>query len=244
MVIPHKQTEPYRLIDPRNGETFYVGKGQGDRVFVHAKGLVEDESGDPVDPKLQRIREIISASLEVGHIIHRHGMEEKVAYEVEAALIDSYAGLTNRVEGHGAGTFGSRYVEEIIAQYAAEPFVVKERLMLIFVGGTYHKRSIYDAARCVWRIDVKRARTYKLVLAHRNGIVVGAFRPQRWLKATPQNFGMLEDWDSKDLSKRWGFKGDEASAETKALYVGKRVPAKYRRKGIQSPVLYCHPDDS
>ena len=28
----------YRLIDPRNGETFYVGKGQGDRVFAHAKG--------------------------------------------------------------------------------------------------------------------------------------------------------------------------------------------------------------
>ena len=28
----------YRLIDPRNGETFYVGKGQGDRVFEHARG--------------------------------------------------------------------------------------------------------------------------------------------------------------------------------------------------------------
>ena len=24
----------YRLIDPRNGETFYVGKGKGDRVFA------------------------------------------------------------------------------------------------------------------------------------------------------------------------------------------------------------------
>ena len=28
----------YRLIDPRNGETCYVGKGKGDRVFVHARG--------------------------------------------------------------------------------------------------------------------------------------------------------------------------------------------------------------
>ncbi len=25
----------YRLIDPRNGETFYVGKGVGNRVFHH-----------------------------------------------------------------------------------------------------------------------------------------------------------------------------------------------------------------
>ena len=23
----------YRLIDPRNGETFYVGKGKGNRIF-------------------------------------------------------------------------------------------------------------------------------------------------------------------------------------------------------------------
>jgi len=27
----------YRLIDPRNGETFYVGKGKGNRVFVAAR---------------------------------------------------------------------------------------------------------------------------------------------------------------------------------------------------------------
>ena len=27
----------YRLIDPRNGQTFYVGKGKGNRVFSHAK---------------------------------------------------------------------------------------------------------------------------------------------------------------------------------------------------------------
>ena len=27
----------YRLIDPRNGETFYVGKGEGNRVFAHIR---------------------------------------------------------------------------------------------------------------------------------------------------------------------------------------------------------------
>ena len=30
----------YRLIDPRNGETFYVGKGQGQRVFDHVSGAI------------------------------------------------------------------------------------------------------------------------------------------------------------------------------------------------------------
>ena len=35
----------YRLIDPRNGQTFYVGKGKGNRVFEHAQG-VEDDPDD------------------------------------------------------------------------------------------------------------------------------------------------------------------------------------------------------
>lgn len=26
----------YRLVDPRNGQTFYVGKGKGNRIFAHA----------------------------------------------------------------------------------------------------------------------------------------------------------------------------------------------------------------
>ena len=234
----------YRLIDPRNGETFYVGKGQEDRVFAHANGLVSDDAADISDPKLRRIKEIQAVGMEVGHVIHRHGMEEAVAYEVEAALIDAYPGLTNLVEGHGHCTFGSRHVEEVIAQYGADPFVAKEPLMLIYIGGTYLHRSIYDAVRSVWRVNVKRAEKYKLVLAHRNGVVVGAFRPHKWLAATRENFGDLENWESKDLSNRHGFVGQEAEQEIWEYYVRKRVPSRYRRKGIQTAVLYCHPDDA
>ena len=62
-------------------------------------GLVAVGDGDVSDPKLQRIKEIAGAGLEVAHVIHRHGMEDRVAYEVEAALIDAYPGLTNKVRG-------------------------------------------------------------------------------------------------------------------------------------------------
>src|SRR5882762_6158867 len=92
------QTYVYRLIDPRNGETFYVGKGQGDRVFSHIRGEQKLE-GEDLDPKLERIRAIRLADFEVAHVIHRHGMDDTTAVEVEAALIDAYPGLTNIVGG-------------------------------------------------------------------------------------------------------------------------------------------------
>ncbi|MCH7911203.1 MAG: hypothetical protein IIB38_16510 [Candidatus Hydrogenedentes bacterium] len=36
-VAEHLKWYVYRLIDPRNGQTFYVGKGKGDRVFAHIR---------------------------------------------------------------------------------------------------------------------------------------------------------------------------------------------------------------
>jgi hypothetical protein len=64
----------YRLIDPRNGETFYVGKGKDNRVFMHVKGELGADA-DIFTEKLQRIREIRVEGFEVAHVIHRHGMD-------------------------------------------------------------------------------------------------------------------------------------------------------------------------
>jgi hypothetical protein len=72
------KTYVYRLIDPRNGETFYVGKGNGNRVFAHIRGeeCLED---DEINNELKRIRQIRLAGFEVAHVIHRHGMDEATA---------------------------------------------------------------------------------------------------------------------------------------------------------------------
>ena len=59
----------YMLIDPRNGHTFYVGRGQGDRVFAHVSGSVREDEEDNGDDdsmplKLRVIRGIRMLSSE------------------------------------------------------------------------------------------------------------------------------------------------------------------------------------
>ena len=75
-VSDHLKYYVYRLIDPRNGETFYVGKGKDNRVFNHVKCALGNDADDLTD-KLRRIREICNLGLEVGHVIHRHGWMSK-----------------------------------------------------------------------------------------------------------------------------------------------------------------------
>ena len=227
----------YRLVDPRNGETFYVGKGQGDRIFAHSQGvLLPTPDEDASDLKSQRIKEILAIGLDVGHVVHRHGISSsKVAYEVEAALIDAYPGLTNRVGGHGSGEYGSQHVEEIIRAYEAEPFEVREPLILISIGVLFNREeySVYEAVRAVWKLDVARAKRHNPVLARHKALVVGAYRPDEWLEATPENFPRLE----AEAPGRWGFKGKRAD-DVWDDYVGKRVPDRFLKKGAANPVRY------
>ena len=232
----------YRLIDPRNGETFYVGKGKDDRVFSHARGQLTDEEGEISDPKLRRVKEIRAVGLEVSHIIHRHGLDERAAYQVEAALIDAYPGLTNKVRGQGARDYGSRHVEEIINEYAGEEFKVKEPLLLISIGVYYYLRDDpYDAVRYAWKLDRRRRESCKLVLASLRGVIVGAYRPTKWLPATRENFRDLADGDMEGYV---GFVGGDAETEVWDYYVGKRVPGRYRKPGSRNPRRYCYPDDA
>ena len=57
-VVAKLRTYVYRLIDPRNGETFYVGKGQGNRVFAHIRAE-QSLDGDELDNKMTRIQKSI-----------------------------------------------------------------------------------------------------------------------------------------------------------------------------------------
>ena len=64
---------------------FYIGKGVGNRVFEHLNLSIK-EKGDSL--KLDFIKSLIESDVLINHIIIRHGLDEKEAFEVEASLIN------------------------------------------------------------------------------------------------------------------------------------------------------------
>ena len=172
----------YRLIDPRNGETFYVGKGQGNRVFQHARAALKANESAEADLRLETIREIKHQNLEAIYLIHRHNMSKNVALEVEAALIDAYPGLTNKVSGHGSNDYGTANVDQIRARYAAKTieYDPSHNIMVIKTKWSTVERDggIYEAVRGRWRVNQQRANRVHYVLALIDGICRGVFVPE------------------------------------------------------------------
>lgn len=228
-------TYVYRLIDPRNGETFYVGKGRGNRVVAHIRGE-EDLTGDELDNKLRRIREIRLAGFEVAHVIHRHGMDNATAFEVEAALIDAYPGLTNVAGGYGTSDFGAMHAREIIQRYSAEPAVFEHKALLISVNRSATEASLYEATRYAWKISRKKAMQADVILSTLQGLIVGAFVADDWLEASAENFP-----SRIAVPGRLGFTGREAPPHLVERYVGKRVPDEYRKPSAANPIKYTWP---
>lgn len=231
-VVDKLKTYVYRLIDPRNGETFYVGKGKGNRVFAHIRA--EIDSDDPGE-KLKRIHEIRAAGFDIAHVIHRHGMDDSTAFDVEAALIDAYPGLTNAVTGSGSNEFGAMHAQEIVNKYQAVPAEFQHRAIIINVNRSATETSLYEATRYAWKIDSKKAARAELVLAVRFGLIVAVFIAERWLAATTENFPGREP-----VHGRFGFVGNEAPDTLRRLYIAKRLPDDFRKQGAANPIKYTY----
>jgi hypothetical protein len=231
-VIDKLKTYVYRLIDPRNGETFYIGKGKGNRVFAHIKAEIDTD--DP-NEKLKRIYEIRAAGFDVAHVIHRHGLDDKIAFVVEAALIDAYPGLTSPLMGVGSNEFGAMHAQEIVNKYQAEPAHFQHRAVIINVNRTATESSLYEATRYAWKINTKKASRAEIIVAVRFGLIVAVFVADEWLPATIEHFPEREPSPG-----RYGFIGSEASETLRRMYIGKRLPDEYRKQGASNPIKYTY----
>ena len=221
----------YRLIDPRDFQTFYVGRGVGNRVFQHAKAELNhfEDDEDGLTTKLQQIREIRLSGKEVICVIHRYGLTKEQAMEVESALIDCYAGLTNLISGYGSDR-GVITADDLQASFERPIYEEPTEIDYIIIKTSNNavqiaQGSLYDATRRAWRANLERASKVKIVLSVIGGIVKEVYEIDEWYKST-------------EFDGRIEFKGKPANREIANLFRGKQIPEYYRKQGMSSPFLY------
>ena len=222
----------YLLIDPDTDEIFYIGKGTGNRIFAH---LNEAVSQDTETVKLDRIRAIHARGKVVRHIIQRHGLTEKEAFEVEAALIDfvGLTDLTNRVLGHHSHDRGAMTITEVVAAYDAPQVLITEPVILVIINRLYQRGmsadDLYEVTCGNWHIG-KRRNKADYVFAVSNSLIRQVYRGQRWFPVQARNA-------TAKIQTRWRFDGQ--IAPEMQHYVGGSV-ANYITLGAQNPIKYVN----
>ncbi len=214
----------YLYLDPRNKEIFYVGKGEGDRVFAHLEEQSESK-------KMQRIKEIRTAGFEPHLEILRHNLpDEDTAYLLESAVIDllGIPPLTNRVKGHDSSEFGRMTITQIVGEYNLENAEIDDPVLLIRINQNfYHGMSameLYENTRGIWKLGERRE-TARYALAVYRGVVREVFHIESWHPAgsTPYT---TRDEDLTDSAK-WEFVGDVAGEEIRQKYLFKSVKDRF-----------------
>lgn len=216
----------YRLVDPRTLHTFYVGKGCGDRVFNHINDVNSLVSKDETIETLKgkQILDIHLAGKEVICIIHRRGLSESTAFEVESALIDCYPGLTNVQSGHYSDR-GVISVEDLEALATAAVYSEPAEKYVIIkttLGAINATGDLYKATQSAWQANLSHAKRYKYVLSVVYGIVREVYEVSQW----------------HQIGDRIGFDGAPTTNANLRDLIGKLIPAYYRKKGMARPFLY------
>ena len=228
-VIEKLEYYVYFLEDPRTDEMFYIGKGFGNRIFHHVNGALE--TGVKSD-KLDRIRNIINSGYEVKHYILRHGLNEAVAFELEAAFIDLIGteNLSNLQSGHYSSDFGLKTPGEIVAMYEAEELSTMEPVLLFNINKLYRRDmtmwEIYDATRKFWILGPRRE-SVKYGIAVYRGLTREIYIIRKWFPV------------SINGRTRWGFKGRRANERISEELKYKSVKSHFRR-GATNPVKYLN----
>lgn len=219
----------YFLQDPRTDDVFYVGKGVGNRVFNHLDCAIET---DGEAEKLEIIREIISSGRKVKHFILRHGLTEKIAFEIEASLIDFVGmnNLSNLQGGHYSSDYGLKTADEISAMYEAEELSTTEPIMLININRLYRRDMIdtelYDATRKSWVVGSRKEKAQYAIATYR-GLTREVYKIEEWYPIEVKG------------KTRWGFNGAKASKEIRDKLRYKSI-ASFFSKGAANPIKYLN----
>lgn len=235
------KTYVYVYIDPRNNKPFYIGRGQGDRVFDH----LSDET-DSV--KVAVIKELDSLRLKPTIEILRHGLSQEESKLVESVCIDllGLENLTNEVKGKYSRQYGRSSIEDLVRRYDAPPVTIDiERCIAININKTYRPgmsaRQLYECTRGVWPLKEANINTAEYALAVYQEVILEVYKIEKWFSA-----GAVFSERVHLSSMRVEFVGNLAPIISQK-YKGKSLPGLFS-SGARFPVRYIncgpHANDS
>ncbi|GAA1731192.1 hypothetical protein GCM10009832_11380 [Dietzia kunjamensis subsp. schimae] len=249
----------YALVDPRTEQIFYVGKGHGERIFAHARAAaIKQDEG--MNVKLDRIRDITKSGRSVGVYVIRHGIpSEKLAYEIEAAVIDTMKlanilsdddaaePLTNIVSGHRSAQVGLMDLPTLVSEYTAprapditEPSLLIRisRLWTPTISEIDGGQGLYEATRQWWKLGERRGKA-RYAFAVSNGVVRAVYEIDQDSWEGGKHHKREEECRivSAAEAERWRFSG--RSASSMASFVGTDVSG-YFTAGSQNPIRYVN----
>ena len=247
----------YALIDPRNNQVFYIGKGIGNRVFSHE--IESGKSPQSEKAKLQKIRDIEKSGHEVKRVIVNWGMTESEAFAAEATLINlmsylSADALTNIVAGHHVHEALS--VEDFEIMHGAEhlrPEDIQHSIMVIKINKLYHRdmsaKDLYDVVRGNWRASLNsiQKRKVEYVFGVYNQLIVAVYKPDEWHYVHEMiDVPRVEELDAETLE--WGkdrvhfiCKDYESLDNNQEFYLHKSIADLKVNQVSQNPISYLAP---
>ena len=238
-VIEQLKWYVYLLIDPRDGEILYVGKGHGNRIFAHAQDALAGRESE--SDKLEQIRAIHAAGHEVRHELLRFGLRDRTALEIEAAAIQLFGrdNLTNVLEGHHNWARGRMTTDVAVSQFEAPRAPdIAERAILFRIPRLWSPvmspAELYESTRGWWRVGPRREDA-DYAFAVSRGVIREVYEIHGWREREPGDRGWEQDIGKS--RKRWGFSGEVA--EELAHYQITSVRHLFK-KGNSSPFKYLN----
>jgi len=223
----------YVYVDPRDGKPFYIGRGRGNRVFMHLYDLSESD-------KFKKISEIRAAGFEPQIDFLRYGLSESESELVEASAIDLIGKnyLTNRISGYSKESFPRVSVNKMISIISAKPIDIdiQHKVILITINKRYRSDmsslELYEATRGVWKIGGRRINA-EYAMAIYQGVVQEVYRVDTWYPAGTLSYE-TRDAENTNIDGRWEFSGKVAD-DIRDIYVGRFIG-----KGGQNPIRYVN----
>lgn len=246
----------YGLIDPRNKQFFYIGKGTKNRVFEHEKESVNCPDSEKL--KLKTISEIKNAGLQVEKVIINSNLSEIEAFAAEASLINAFnyitdAGLTNIVAGHhSTEALSVNDFEKINGAVELDVTDIKHRILVIKINKLYQRgmdeRTLYDSVRGIWRASKESIKTIEYVFGVYNSLIVAVYKPTKWFvckdaknRLPRKDIVITPKIENRVFFVDENFEKGFSYDKNEEFYIGKSIARLKLNQSAQNPITYLNP---